>query len=105
MKITITTNIPALIVTLWDGHLIELAKKKGDANATIPYFKQSGEAKSVETKIVFDDMPRGLYSVRMSLPYYNLGTLFEMPVVMDEIIELRDKDVELTFNASLQTHK
>jgi hypothetical protein len=91
--IIVTTNLPALIVTVWNGHLQQVAEKHGAYNAVIPYSCSGSDASEKTCEIKIEDLPKGLYRVRLCLPYYSAGgQLFEMPVAMDIYVTLRNPE-------------
>ena len=97
-QIKVTTNMPSLIVKIFDGdnHCTE----KSASSKPIPFFKDADDNGSHETNetICIENLKTGLYSVRLCLPYFNgnreeLGTCFPMPVVMDKVV-VDGKDID-----------
>lgn len=105
-KIKITTNLPGLIVQIWNGHT--LVDTKHGTSKVIPYSSDSG-GKSSECVITIDSLEKGVYAVRLLLPYFNgpdinqPGAFYDMPVVMDKVVILdkEDSHEEIIFLASL----
>lgn len=93
-KLSIVTNIPSLIIDVFSGTGAWIVKGKCTQSDGVTYVAPS------TTDI---DLSKGIYNVRLSVPYYNDGgTMFPMPLYMNEPVRL-DKDVTLTFKTHL-TH-
>lgn len=92
MKLTIISNIPALIIDIWDGYGALVVDKKYTPSHPVTF-----ENPSVS---VFE-FPKGLYQLRLSAPYHSAGEIFEMPLLMNETVVL-NKDLTVTFNTQLK---
>lgn len=101
-KLTVITNLPSLRVDVFKGNEVVTFKACGDS--PIPNFQ--GEERTEQIVI---PLAKGIYSVRLSLPYFSgsdvnePGVYFPMPVVMDKHIAFRgdEEEKELTFKAQL----
>jgi hypothetical protein len=91
----IETNIPAVIVDIWDGHNTLVKRLVGSSSPIVLFEKEE------KTCIVGTDLPRGLYTIRISLPYISGGQKFEMPLVLNEVICLI-KDISISFKAKFE---
>lgn len=93
-KIQINTNLPSLIVTIWNNDNIVATNK----NVT--------KIKDKDVEKLFLEIEQGLYTMRLSLPYHNPsneknGELFEMPILMESFISM-NRNVCYDFFAKLQ---
>lgn len=103
----IHTNIPCLIAKLYN-HQFELAFEKFGTQKAIPYaHNENGEFDGRSEVIEFTDLKKGLYEIRLLLPYVNpakaasdssVGQGFEMPVVMHKVIALMTSDMIANLN-------
>lgn len=94
-KLVVKSSIPCLTVQVWNGHF-EIVKEQvipGGGNGVMPYFKHGQDPVKETVGELTIDLPKGLYSVRFTLPYYNNGSLFPMPVMMDKHITVYDDSV------------
>lgn len=102
MKLTIITNLPSLIATIYPHNSEPVQSKRGGASAIPCYANLGNDPKETVEEIVFDNLPNGLYQLRLLLPYDNAGTMFPMPVMMDDIVMIKDEDKTVTFKATYQ---
>ena len=98
--LTITTTIPCLNIRIWDGNNQTVLSENIKDPALIPHFSTNqmdlfSRENSIDLKL-----NKCIYTMRLSLPYYSLGQLFMMPLVMDEFL-IMDKDKEYRFDAAL----
>lgn len=94
-KLVVKSSIPCLTVQVWNGHF-EIVKEQvipGGGAGVMPYFKHGQDPVKETIGELTMDLPKGLYSVRFTLPYYNNGSLFPMPVMMDKHITVYDDSV------------
>ena len=99
MKVTIITNLPCLSATLWGPNLSRYDSRPTSSNL-IAQYRVDGKDEETVGEITFDDIPKGLYEVRLHLPYYNSGEQFDMIIVMNKVIFV-DRDITLSFKANL----
>ena len=108
-KIKIITNLPSLIVQVYDTYNNCVLDTAGKSTA-IPFFYDTSDieqGKEVED-IIEAEIKQGLYRLRLSLPYFNgqkeyAGFFFPMPVLMDKLIEVSEaKTFELEFKVKIK---
>ena len=106
-KLKIITTIPNLKVKLWNGHF-EMVAEKIIYGALIPHYSNNQMDVFSRENSIEVELPKGLYQMRLSLPYFNpitenreTGTEFDMPLLMDEFITM-NKDKEYRFDCVLE---
>lgn len=109
--IKILTNVPCLMVTLYDSQFREVCKRYGTQKPMVYVSGNESGLDGFVESIEIPDLKRGLYELRISLPYMNpmpkesgeKGVSFEFPVVMNKLITIREDDAKVIvkFMASL----
>ena len=102
-KLRINTNLPALSATIfYDNRIIHEDSIISSSRIT-PYVNNKDNNEVQGTEFLLD---KGIYSVRLSLPYCNpgdikdheKGTMYHMPLVMDKNIIIKSDDSFVEFN-------
>ena len=111
-KLRINTNLPVLSATIFHDIKIIHEDSIVSNSKIIPYVDNKNSNEVQGTEFLLD---KGIYSVRLSLPYCNpgdikdneQGAMFHMPLAMDKIviIESNDSFVELNFFVKLEELK
>jgi hypothetical protein len=111
-KLRINTNLPVLSATIFHDNKIIYENSIVSNSKVIPYFDNKNTEEVQGTEFLLD---KGIYSVRLSLPYCNPGdiednkegVMFHMPLVMDKLVMMQTDEsfVELNFFVKLEEVK
>lgn len=93
--IKIITNLPAIIVEVWDGRLQPILKKHC---SPLPIVFSSSSKSDETIDVNIDIEKKGLYVMRISLPYFSDGQLFPMAIIMDKYLTIQEDDSVVSFD-------